>query len=182
MKKCKIFLKQRVKHLVQLKSKLIEKRVENSLKCFARRYEYVWGEFLWKNMILFNMVTDWNVNLLMKKCLLGVKVKQHSFTLTPTFLSVIYIYKCIYIYIYIYIYILLYNIIYIYSSISVLNWSGALKLSLLLKLTPGELEPSFPIWSFFLFRLLCIYKSTIHSTMESCSPVWAGGHSCYLQF
>ena len=48
-------------------------------------------------------------------------------------------------YIYIYIYILLYNIIYIYSSISVLNWSGALKLSLLLKLTPGELEPSFPI-------------------------------------
>ena len=99
MKKCKIFLKQRVKHLVQLKSKLIEKRVENSLKCFARRYEYVWGEFLWKNMILFNMVTDWNVNLLMKKCLLGVKVKQHSFTLTPTFLSVIYTYKCIYIYI-----------------------------------------------------------------------------------
>ena len=37
-----------------------------------------------------------------------------------------------------------------------LNWSGALTLSLLLKMPPWKLEPWFVLWSFFLLKLLCI--------------------------
>ena len=39
--------------------------------------------------------------------------------------------------------------------ISFLIWSGALTLSLLLKLSPRKLEPWFVLWSFFFMRLLC---------------------------
>ena len=40
--------------------------------------------------------------------------------------------------------------------LSLLNWAGALTLSLLLKLSPRQLEPWFFLWSFFLLGLLCI--------------------------
>ena len=36
------------------------------------------------------------------------------------------------------------------------NWIEALTLSLLLKLLPRKLEPSFALWSFFVLRLFCI--------------------------
>ena len=39
---------------------------------------------------------------------------------------------------------------------SLLNWTGALTLSLLLKLLPRKLELSFILWSFFHLRLVCI--------------------------
>ena len=38
---------------------------------------------------------------------------------------------------------------------SLLNCTGALTLSLLLKLSPRKLEPKFILWSFVLLRLLC---------------------------
>ena len=34
--------------------------------------------------------------------------------------------------------------------------------------------------SFFLLRLLYLYKSTIRPCMEYCCHVWVGGSSCYL--
>ena len=40
--------------------------------------------------------------------------------------------------------------------LSILNWIGALKSSLLLKLPPRKLEPWLILWNFFLLRLLCI--------------------------
>ena len=43
-----------------------------------------------------------------------------------------------------------------WDCFSLLNWIGALKLSLLLKLPPRKLEPCFLLWSFFLVRVLCI--------------------------
>ena len=58
---------------------------------------------------------------------------------------------------------------------------GALTLTLLLKLPPKKLEPWFVLSSFFLLRLLCLYKSTIRPCMEYCSHVWACAPSCYLQ-
>ena len=65
--------------------------------------------------------------------------------------------------------------------LSLLNWIGALTLSLLLKLPPRKWEPWFVLWSFFLQRLLSIYKSTIQPCMEYCCHVWAGAPSCYLE-
>ena len=46
---------------------------------------------------------------------------------------------------------------------SVLNWTGALTLSLLLKLPPRKLEPWFVLWTFLLLRLLCISINLSHS-------------------
>ena len=64
--------------------------------------------------------------------------------------------------------------------LSLLNWIGALTLSLFLKLPPRKLGPWFILWSFYLLRLLFIYKSSIRSCMEYCCHVWAGAPSCYL--
>ena len=66
--------------------------------------------------------------------------------------------------------------------LSHLKWIGALKLSLLLKLAPRKLEHWFVLWSFFLLRLLCIYKSIMWPCMEYCCHVWDVDHSCYLVF
>ena len=63
--------------------------------------------------------------------------------------------------------------------LSLLNWIGAFKLSLLLKLRPRKLKPWFVLCSFFLLRLLCICINL--SCMEYCCRVWAGIHSCYLE-
>ena len=49
-----------------------------------------------------------------------------------------------------------------WSWFSLVNWIGALKLSLLLKLPPRKLEPWFVLWSFFLLRLLCISINLPH--------------------
>ena len=62
-----------------------------------------------------------------------------------------------------------------------LNWIVALTLSPLLKLPLRKLEPWFVLWSFFLLRLHCIYKSTILSCMEYCCHVWAGAPICCLK-
>ena len=68
-----------------------------------------------------------------------------------------------------------------WGRLSFLNWIGALTLSLLLKLYLRKLEPWFVLWSFFLLRLPCIYKSTIMPCKEYCCHVWAGTPSCYLK-
>ena len=47
--------------------------------------------------------------------------------------------------------------------LSLLNWSGALLLSLLLKLPLRKYEPWFVLWSFFLLRLLFISVSLPYS-------------------
>ena len=57
--------------------------------------------------------------------------------------------------------------------LSLLNWIGALTLSLFLKLPPRKLGSWFALWSFYLLRLLFIYKSTIR-------PCMVGAPSCYL--
>ena len=54
-------------------------------------------------------------------------------------------------------------------------------LSLLVKLPPRKLEPWFILWSLFLLRLLCIYKSTIWPCIEYCWHFWAAAHSCVLE-
>ena len=64
---------------------------------------------------------------------------------------------------------------------SVLNWIGTLTLSLLLKPRPRKLWPEFVLWSFFLLRLLCIYRSTMRPCMEYCCHIWVGAPSCYLE-
>ena len=64
------------------------------------------------------------------------------------------------------------------SFSSKLDW--VLTLSRLVKLPPRKLEPWFVLWSFFLLRLLCVYKSTIRPCMEYCCHVWVGAPSCYL--
>ena len=65
--------------------------------------------------------------------------------------------------------------------LSFLNRIGALTLSVLLKKT-RKLEPWFVLWSFFLLRLLCISKFAIWPNMQYYHHVWAGAHSCYLEF
>ena len=65
--------------------------------------------------------------------------------------------------------------------LSLLNWIRALTLSLLLKLPPRKLEPWFFLWSFFLLRLLYLYKSTIWPCMEYSCYVWTVAPSCYLE-
>ena len=61
---------------------------------------------------------------------------------------------------------------------SLLNWIGALKLSLLLKLPLRKLVPWFVLWSSFLLRLL--YKCTIGPCIKCCH-VGAGPTSYYLE-
>ena len=51
--------------------------------------------------------------------------------------------------------------------------TGALTLSLLLKLPPRKLEPE--------FFVLYLYKSTIRSCVKCCCHVWAGTPICYLE-
>ena len=49
-----------------------------------------------------------------------------------------------------------------------------------LKVLPRKLELWFIVWSFFLLRLLCLYKSIMQPCMEYCCHVWAGAPSCYF--
>ena len=48
------------------------------------------------------------------------------------------------------------NLLRCWGWLSLLNWIGALRLSLLLKLSPRKLKLWFVLWSFFLLRSLCI--------------------------
>ena len=50
-----------------------------------------------------------------------------------------------------------------------------------LKLPPRKLDPLVIIWSFFLLRLLYLYKSTIRPCMEYYCHAWAGALSYYLK-
>ena len=53
-----------------------------------------------------------------------------------------------------------------FGRYSFLNWIGVLTLFLLLKLPLRKSEPLFVLWSLFLLRLICIYKSTMYPFME----------------
>ena len=55
-------------------------------------------------------------------------------------------------------------------------------IAILLKLSPGKLEPCFVLWSFFLQRLLCISINLPYwLCTKHCCHVWAGSTSCYLE-
>ena len=60
-----------------------------------------------------------------------------------------------------------------------LNRIGVLTLSLLLKLSPREMEPWFGLFSPEV--ALYLYKSSIWSCLGYCCHVWDGAPSCYLE-
>ena len=61
---------------------------------------------------------------------------------------------------------------------SKLDWGSYI---VLLKLPPRKSEPWFVLWSFFLLRLLYLYKSTIRPCMEYSCHVWTVAPSCCLE-
>ena len=69
-----------------------------------------------------------------------------------------------------------------WGCLSLQNCTGALTLTLFLKLLSRKLEPWFVPWSFFLLRLLCISKkSSIRPCMEYYRHAWDCAPSCYLE-
>ena len=67
--------------------------------------------------------------------------------------------------------------------LSLLNWIGALKLSILLKLPKRILEPWFALWSSFLLKLLCIYINLpyCHVWNPVVMPGLVRAPSCFLE-
>ena len=67
--------------------------------------------------------------------------------------------------------------------LALLNWIGALKLSILLKLPKRILEPWFALWSSFLLKLLCIYINLpyCHVWNPVVMPGLVRAPSCFLE-
>ena len=71
--------------------------------------------------------------------------------------------------------------------LSLLNWIGALKLFLLLKLPPRKLASWFVLWSFFLLSLLCIsvnlpYNHLCNTVVISGLVLLVAAWNCWISY